>query len=189
MAVLAAFNVGWNGQRVTLTDDEVKAALPPGRIRQLAQDQFTQHMEIAGIHGQLHWMKVLENGLLLAKLNGANPKVLSYFAFLHDCQRYSDGRDEFHGQRAAGYVSKIRKEIDLADDAFDLLVRAIRLHNRPLNTDVDLTVMTCWDADRLNLLRVGTQPNPRYLCTQAGRDPEVIAWANERARNMWAGRA
>jgi hypothetical protein len=31
-------------------------------------------------------------------------------------------------------------------------------------------------------LRVGARPDPRYLVTEAARDPEVIAWAMERSR-------
>tara|TARA_B100000315_G_scaffold79959_1_gene73252 strand:- start:616 stop:768 length:153 start_codon:yes stop_codon:yes gene_type:complete len=27
----------------------------------------------------------------------------------------------------------------------------------------DITIATCWDADRLDLGRVGADPNPKYL--------------------------
>jgi uncharacterized protein len=40
-------------------------------------------------------------------------------------------------------------------------------------------VQACWDADRLDLGRVGIAPAPERLCTAAAR--ERIAWANERA--------
>jgi uncharacterized protein len=43
-----------------------------------------------------------------------------------------------------------------------------------------VTVLTCWDADRLDLGRVGIRPAPRLLCTSAARDPATIAWAFER---------
>jgi hypothetical protein len=42
-------------------------------------------------------------------------------------------------------------------------------------------VQVCWDADRLDLLRVGIRPNARYLCTEAARLPETLEWANARA--------
>ena len=41
----------------------------------------------------------------------------------------------------------------------------------------DATVLTCWDADRLDLGRVGIRPDPKYLCTPAARDPEMLASA------------
>ncbi|MFM7531655.1 MAG: hypothetical protein ACKO5J_04035, partial [Rubrivivax sp.] len=44
-------------------------------------------------------------------------------------------------------------------------------------TEADVTVQTCWDADRLDLGRVGIRPSPRYLCTPAARQPETIARA------------
>ena len=44
------------------------------------------------------------------------------------------------------------------------------------------TIQTCWDADRLDLGRVGITPDPSWLCTEAAKRPEVIAWADGRAR-------
>ena len=43
----------------------------------------------------------------------------------------------------------------------------------------DLTVGVCWDADRLNLWRVGIQPDPRLLSTEAARSEERIVWARD----------
>ena len=54
-------------------------------------------------------------------------------------------------------------------------------------TEADVTVQTCWDADRLDLGRVGIRPHPRYLCTPAARSAEVIEWAH--ARSLQARRA
>ena len=42
-------------------------------------------------------------------------------------------------------------------------------------------MQTCWDADRLDLGRVGIVPNPRYLCTPAAKSPAVIDWAHLRS--------
>jgi uncharacterized protein len=43
------------------------------------------------------------------------------------------------------------------------------------------TIQTCWDADRLDLGRVGITPHPSRLCTEAARRPEMIRWADGRA--------
>ncbi|MBZ0269297.1 hypothetical protein K8I85_14180 [bacterium] len=48
-------------------------------------------------------------------------------------------------------------------------------------TVADVTVQTCWDADRLDLGRVGVRPLPRYLCTPPARAAETISWAHARA--------
>ncbi len=44
----------------------------------------------------------------------------------------------------------------------------------------DLTIQSCWDADRLDLGRVGIVVRPARLCTTAGPDAKPIAWANHR---------
>jgi uncharacterized protein len=40
-------------------------------------------------------------------------------------------------------------------------------------------MLACWDADRLDLGRVGIQPKPELLCTDTAR--ELLPWAHERA--------
>lgn len=62
----------------------------------------------------------------------------------------------------------------------ELLVVAYRDHTNGM-THNDATVATCWDADRLDLWRVGTRSDPTRLCTDAARDPEIIEWACRRA--------
>src|SRR5262249_48780677 len=67
------------------------------------------------------------------------------------------------------------KLIHLDDHKFDLLFDACRLHTDG-HTTGDRTLLACWDADRLDLGRVGITPDPRRLCTRAGR--ELLAWAH-----------
>jgi uncharacterized protein len=40
-------------------------------------------------------------------------------------------------------------------------------------------MQVCWDADRLDLGRVGIIPKPDRLCTNAARD--ILEWSHERA--------
>ena len=80
--------------------------------------QATYSMNWYGIHGFEHWCRVRENGLRLAGINGANPKVIEYFAFFHDNQRLSDGRDPMHGSRAAELIrSQFIEHLDLSQAA------------------------------------------------------------------------
>jgi uncharacterized protein len=58
----------------------------------------------------------------------------------------------------------------------DGLEIALAEHTDGKRTD-DPTIGACWDADRLNLWRLGRKPLPRLLSTAAGRDPETIEWA------------
>jgi len=130
-----------------------------------------------GIHGIAHWMRVRENGLKLAVLTGARADVVELFALLHDSKRQSDNRDLEHGRRAAQFARELRGSgLKLDDQGFELLAAACRDHSDGLTTG-DVTVLTCWDADRLDLGRVGIKPDPAHLCTDAARDPKMIEWA------------
>ena len=69
---------------------------------------------------------------------------------------------------------------DLPDHEFGLLHRACSGHTHE-RTHPDVTVQTCWDADRLDLGRVGITPHPNYLGTEVARRPATIRWADGRA--------
>lgn len=153
----------------------------------LITSQFVQairtefRLDWRGIHGAGHWARVRANGLTIATANGANKRVIEYFAFLHDVCRLSDGRDHGHGQRAELFARSIRKNlIRLDDNEFELLVAAIDGHTHEQNHE-NLTVCTCWDADRLDLTRIGITPDPARLCTEVGRK---LAHLRERSPNM-----
>jgi len=135
-----------------------------------------------GIHGWAHWVRVYQNGTRLAQLNGANQMVVSLFAFTHDMARLSDRHDSEHGPRAAERIlNELQgRFIQLNPMELDLLTEAVRLHTRGL-MEADITVQTCWDADRLDLARAGIRPAPHRLCTPQARDPEILAWAIERS--------
>ena len=138
----------------------------------------TFRLELDGIHGVAHWARVRDHGLRLAMVTGANASVVEYFALLHDACRQNDGGDPEHGPRAARLAMAIREEhITLNDSDFDLLVLALEGHTWGTETQ-EITVATCWDADRLDLGRVNIVPDPRYLLTEPARHPDTIdrAW-------------
>ena len=134
-----------------------------------------------GIHGVSHWARVLENGLRLAEMTGANRQVVRLFAIFHDSRRINDVIDAGHGQRGVELAAQFRGSLfNLPDHEFDLLVAACVGHTDGL-TEADITVQTCWDADRLDLGRVGILPEPKKLCTDAAKTPTVLKWADGRA--------
>src|SRR5262245_34989278 len=97
--------------------------------------QFT--LDWDGIHGIRHWDRVRENGLRLAALTGARPRVVELFAYLHDSKREDDGYDPQHGDRAAEYARTLALDLIAAD--LDLLAAACRDHSRGF-TEGDVTV-------------------------------------------------
>ena len=123
-----------------------------------------------GHHGVPHWARVRHHGLHLGKQLDANLQVIELFAFLHDSQRENEYTDDGHGRRERGLIS-------IDDAAFELLVTACNGHSDG-HMDGDVTVQVCWDADRLDLGRVGIKPDPRRLCTRPARDLAYIekAW-------------
>lgn len=145
-------------------------------------DQY--RLDWRGIHGLPHWERVLANGRRLAESTGADLLVVEYFAALHDSRRLNDGQDPEHGARAAALMRELAVEpglVPLSSPQLDLLTEACRTHTSGTNT-TDPTIGTCWDADRLDLLRVGIRPDPRYLVTEAAREPAAIEWAMARSR-------
>jgi uncharacterized protein len=133
-----------------------------------------------GIHGLPHWGRVHETGLRLAAQTGADPSVVSLFAVLHDARRECEGVDPQHGVRGAALAAKLRSGLPLSQDQFSLLEYACAHHTEGM-VEGDPTVQTCWDADRLDLWRVGIIPRDEWLCTQAARDHETREWARRRS--------
>lgn len=136
-----------------------------------------------GIHGVAHWARVLENGLRLAEAAGADVDVVRLFAVFHDARRVNEGTDPGHGLRGAALAQSLHgKLFHLPADRLVLLLRACAGHTDE-RTDPDPTIRTCWDADRLDLGRVGVTPDPYWLGTDLARRPETIRWAEGRARS------
>jgi uncharacterized protein len=135
-----------------------------------------------GIHGISHWARVWENGMRVVAETGADKRIVGYFALFHDARRFNEGRDPDHGRRGADLATQWRGDLfDLEDKAFAALCYAC-VHHTDGCTEGEVSVQACWDADRLDLLRVGIRPAANRLCTDAART--CMVWANERARGI-----
>ena len=137
-------------------------------------------LSVKGIHGVSHWGRVFETGLRLAARTGADPDVVALFSVLHDARRWNDGRDPEHGRRGAALASRLRPLMQVTDEQFAHLLHACMYHSDGA-TKGDVTVQACWDADRLDLWRVGISPRDSWLCTHAARDAELQAWTRLRS--------
>ena len=156
-------------------------ASPRGRIfngvvDQIGGDLFETLLPVAlahwtnhgsRIHGPEHWRRVAENGLqLVVETPGADAEIVQTFAALHDSQRQNDGGDPQHGARAAELARTLALELD--DAQLELLYFALSEHPHGLTSD-DPSVGCCWDADRLDLVRLGRQPRAELMSTEAGK--------------------
>lgn len=142
-------------------------------------------LDQGGLHGISHWMRVRRNGLILAKRSGADPKVVELFSLFHDSQRLDEGWDESHGVRGAELAYRFWRDgcFELPSAGFEQLHYACSYHTNGGNEPDDETIAACWDADRLDLFRVGTRPLLRKLCSPFARSPELIKWCMERSEN------
>jgi uncharacterized protein len=127
-------------------------------------------LDIKGIHGLPHWQRVAQRGALLAVDTGANVKVVTLFAYLHDACREDEDEDPGHGLRGAEHASSLAGygHLPLNDSEVILLLDAIE-HHSDGTLSKDPTIGTCWDADRADLWRVGITPAPRFLSTDAAK--------------------
>ncbi len=153
--------------------------LTPSLLSRILEDYVLPR---TGVHGVAHWARVLENGRRVAALTPkADGEIIELFAVFHDSRRINEAVDFGHGRRGAELARRLRGQYFELDDArFALLEYACNEHTSG-KTQANASVQVCWDADRLDLLRVGTWPRGERLCTAAARTAEIIDWANRRA--------
>ncbi len=126
------------------------------------------------LHGPEHWARVAENGTeLAAATEGADRRLVALFALFHDAMRENDGHDPEHGLRAARLAEEVSDRVGLDEEQAALLDVALRLHADGRVGD-DPTIGCCWDADRLDLPRVGTTPRAEFFSTEEGRRRAVV---------------
>ncbi len=124
---------------------------------------------LGSIHGYDHWTTVQGYGVKIARADDATMSVVKLFAILHDSCRLDDNTDPEHGPRAAEYAKEMRGRLfDIGDEHFDRLYYACKWHAHGMISK-DTTIGACWDADRLDLGRVGIVPNVSLFSTWTGR--------------------
>ncbi len=167
--VLGAF---YDGERCQKTLSMLQDIVAP--VIEFAKSRWS----LGDLHGPSHWQRVEYNAYLLSYenkdsktvlRNGIDFTVVRCFAYLHDCCREDDGLDPDHGLRSASLVKSLRDTLlkGLTDEEMDLLERACRFHTKKRKTG-NITIDTCFDADRMDLGRVGTIPDPARMATEMG---------------------
>jgi uncharacterized protein len=128
------------------------------------------------IHGEQHWKAVTLAGLDLCDVVPEADRVIVFlFGLLHDCRRENEHHDPDHGARAARLVDEVAGDALTLEPPrrLRLLARACRDHT-VAGTTADPTLAVCFDADRLNLWRVGITPSVRLLSTTVARRRDRI---------------
>lgn len=125
----------------------------------------------SALHGPQHWRCVALVGLRLARVTtGADPCVAFLFGLFHDAMRVNDDEDPDHGRRGADLARRLvaSGEATVPPEILKPLLLACETHTEAGPTK-DPVIGVCYDADRLNLWRVGIEPDPRYLSTSVGK--------------------
>lgn len=139
------------------------------------------------IHGERHWSHVNHIGGKLADLMKLNPiqkRCVEVFAMTHDLARRDDGGGNEHAIEGAEYFSSELVTLfpDIDDLQVDIITSAIKHHSDGVcseeafhmghfshisgfGEDIIKTVGCCWDADRLDLIRLGILPIEKYMST------------------------
>src|SRR3989344_3443004 len=132
-------------------------------LLQRIKDQYK--LDLNSEHGIYHWNTVNEIGLYLSKETKADKTVVSLFAYLHDSKRINEDYDPEHGVRAALFARELYDEklIDITADQLENLMTACKFHSQSEIKPDNITIATCWDADRLDLWRLGATPDPEFL--------------------------
>lgn len=131
-------------------------------------------LDIASMHGLSHWKRVKRIGLYLASGTDADIRVVTLFSCLHDSQRENEYDDPEHGSRAAEYALTLHRRglLEANDKQLNQLLFACKHHSDKRAVSNDITIQTCWDADRLDLYRVEEIPDNVFLYTEAAKKKE-----------------
>lgn len=140
-------------------------------------------LDLLGPHGLPHWTRTYRNGLLIVPtVPGADLEVVTLFALLHDSQRDNEYDDPEHGVRGARFAQKLHDDGLLPIDGRRLAVLKAAITDHPMGWVMDmsgvakdhLTIQACWDADRLDLGRVGVKPDPAFMASPYAVSPVNI---------------
>tara|TARA_B100000700_G_scaffold68939_1_gene76332 strand:- start:7001 stop:7714 length:714 start_codon:yes stop_codon:yes gene_type:complete len=179
--------------------EDIYEVIPKKTVQALSKNFL---LDLTDIHGVNHWLRVLTNGLIIADAGEkVHRDVLIAFAFVHDAFRVTDDVDPLHGLRASdALLTYLSKNLNLDDHKIQLLAFACKYHSDGYNannidfdnyseevvvrntTDAN-TIGACWDADRLDLLRVGVFPDEMYLTTNTAKESSIINICNQSALN------
>ena len=132
-------------------------------------------LDLYGDHGIYHWERVYFNTQKLAKYYDIQSEVFELFSILHDSKRENEYKDINHGKRASEFVKELieQKYIKLNKTDAQRLIYACANHTKSDITNKlynDMIVQICFDADRMDIDRVGIIPDEKYFLTKYAKE-------------------
>ncbi len=140
------------------------------------------------LHGPRHWVRVHRFGTLMADeygLDSEKRRCVEIFAWTHDLVREDDGPGNQHARDGAAYLDIVLPQVfgGLTAQQTAAIRAAIHYHSDGMAAEeayyrgyLDGTgwdeataiqvIGCCWDADRLDLMRLGRRPRPDLMSTE-----------------------
>lgn len=137
---------------------------------------YTKQMERAGegvfshADGFPHSVRVEKGIHLLGNKMGIKKREresIKGFAYWHDVMRAHGTPDPEHGKRAAKMIERTKGHNKLKGVDIDRLIFACEHHSTMLRSN-DPLIDICFDADRLDLMMIGINPDPAMMATDRG---------------------
>ncbi len=138
-------------------------------------------LDIESEHGISHWERVKKIGTYLAKHTKADLEIVNLFAYFHDSKRENEGHDPKHGFRASLFIKELHSKgvLNLSEKQLNQLTFSCEYHSNSKIKSNDITTQTCWDADRLDLCRMGIIPDPSLLNTAIAKEEKTIEFSRK----------
>ncbi len=124
-------------------------------------------------HGLDHWFRVWKNAQLLSDREpDVDLEVVALYALFHDSMRKNDYDDPTHGLHGYKLWERFCRMHDpgryFTLRQRELFFEACIEHTQGL-LSTNPTIAVCWDADRLDLHRIGIWPDAQYMSTHVAR--------------------
>lgn len=143
-------------------------------MKEMTKNQMHRILNVGSPHGYIHSMRVDVNIQILGERLGLDRDdvntMADMFAHWHDIMRFNNGNDPEHGKRSVDTIKRNRNHINLQpvkDDLIDRLMFACENHTT-MHKSGDPLIDICFDGNRMDLTRVGIQPDPKLMATEAG---------------------
>ena len=142
---------------------------------------------VSDLHGVAHWARVYRYGKALAsglRLHPTYKDCIEIFAWTHDLARIDDSGGPQHAKDGARYFDAYVSMVfpHLTSMQCNIIHTAIYHHAEGISADegwhegwfthldgskddILNTIGCCWDADRLDLLRLDMEPDPNRMST------------------------
>ncbi len=157
---------------MNITKEDIYNIIPKKILKEII-DNFYLDLD-NGVHGIDHWTRVLINGIQLSERNkNINKNIIIAFAFFHDIKRTVEDKEPEHGYNGGRYLLKYKYKINLTKEELNTCYEACVDHTNVKN-HTDINIGACWDADRLDLYRVGVMPDLDYLNLEESKNKELI---------------